>query len=62
MKKSKKDLSFTDMFSRGSLNEYKGIFNEKVETCFMRLIQYTWPWKKKVLGINYSQKREKQNE
>ena len=35
MKTSKKNVSFTDLFSMGSFDEYN--FNEKVETCFMRL-------------------------
>lgn len=42
MKTSKKNVSFTDLFSMGSFDEYN--FNEKVETCFMRLFQFTSDW------------------
>lgn len=42
MKTSKKNLSFTDLFSMGSFDECN--FNEKVETCFMRHCQFTSGW------------------
>ena len=60
--KSKEDLSFIDTFSRGSFDEYKGNFNEKVGTCFVRFFQFTCDWKKKSVNVNCSKRREKQNE
>lgn len=58
--KSKKDLRSTAMFSRGSFDEYKGIFNGKVGACFMRLFQFICDWREKVSVLNRSKRREKQ--